>query len=61
MKNRGKVTLPFTYFGTGKFTNMRETKNNEFDTLTFDIILDHEVEEEYFLDFEVPSEETNNE
>ena len=40
---------------------MRETKNNEFNTLTFDIILDHEVEEEYFLDFEVPSEETNNE
>lgn len=59
--SQDSVTLPFTYFGTGKFTNMRETKNNEFNTLTFDIILDHEVEEEYFLDFEVPSEETNNE
>lgn len=61
MDSQDSVTLPFTYFGTGKFTNMRETKNNEFNTLTFDIILDHEVEEEYFLDFEVPSEETNNE
>lgn len=61
MDSQDSVILPFTYFGTGKFTNMRETKNNEFDTLTFDIILDYEVEEEYFLDFEVPSEETNNE
>ncbi len=61
MDSQDGITLPFTYFGTGKFANMRKTKNNEFDTLTFDIILDHEVEEEYFLDFEVPSEETNNE
>lgn len=48
------ITLPFTYFGTGTFTNVRETKNNQFDTLTFDIILDNEVSEEYYLDFEIP-------
>lgn len=57
MDEQDGVTLPFTYFGTGKFTNMRETKNNFFDTLTFDIILDNEVDEEYYLDFEIPCEE----
>lgn len=50
------VTLPFTYFGTGKFSNMRTSKNNEYDTLLFDIILDNEVSEEYYLDFEIPCE-----
>ncbi len=54
MDDEDGITLPFTYFGTGKFTNMRETKNNDYDTLTFDIILDHEVSEEYYLDFEIP-------
>ena len=48
------VILPYTYIGTGKFTNMRETKNNKVDTLTFEIILDKEVNEEYYLDFEIP-------
>ena len=47
------VTLPFTYFGTGKFANMRVTKNNLYDTLTLDIVLDNEVSEEYYLDFEI--------
>lgn len=55
------VTLPFTYFGTGKFTNLRETKNNHYDTLTFDIVLDNEVNKEYYLDFEIPSEDNKNE
>ena len=27
MDEQDGVTLPFTYFGTGKFTNIRETKN----------------------------------
>lgn len=54
MDEQDGITLPFTYFGTGKFTNIRETKNNQFDTLTFDIILDNEVSEEYYLDFEIP-------
>lgn len=54
MDEQDGITLPFTYFGTGKFTNIRETKNNQFNTLTFDIILDNEVSEEYYLDFEIP-------
>ena len=33
---------------------MRETFNNSENTLTFDIILDNEVTEEYYLDFEIP-------
>ena len=54
MDEQDGVTLPFTYFGTGTFTNVRETKNNQFDTLTLDIILDNEVSEDYYLDFEIP-------
>lgn len=54
MDEQDGITLPFTYFGTGIFTNVRETKNNQSDTLTFDIILDNEVSEEYYLDFEIP-------
>lgn len=54
MDEQDGITLPFTYFGTGTFTNVRETKNNQFDTLTFDIILDNEVSEEYYIDFEIP-------
>lgn len=61
MDEQDGVTLPFTYFGTGKFTNIRETKNNQYDTLTFDIILDNPVSEEYYLDFEIPNEVKNNE
>jgi len=61
MDEQDGVTLPFTYFGTGKFTNIRETKNNQYDTLTFDIILDNPVSEEYYLDFEIPNEVKDNE
>lgn len=61
MDEQDGVTLPFTYFGTGKFTNVRETKNNQYDTLTFDIILDNSVSEEYYLDFEIPNEVSKNE
>ncbi len=50
------ITLPFTYFGTGRFSNMRKSKNNGYDTLLFDIILDNEVSKEYYLDFEIPGE-----
>ena len=60
MDSQDGVTLPFTYFGTGKFTNMRETKNNEFDTLTFNIVLDNEVSNEYFLDFEISDNSIDN-
>jgi len=52
------ITLPFTYFGTGKFTNMRESfteeKGQKYPTLLFDIELDTEVSKDYYLDFEIP-------
>ncbi len=48
------IVLPFTYFGTGKFTNCRDSKNDNKPTLMFDIELDHEVDEEYRFDFQVP-------
>ena len=48
------IVLPFTYFGTGKFTNCRDSQNDDKPTLMFDIELDHEVDEEYRFDFQVP-------
>ncbi|MBQ3460708.1 MAG: DUF3427 domain-containing protein [Solobacterium sp.] len=52
------VVLPFTYFGTGKFQNMRvsftEENGKEYPTLLFDIALDKEVPSMYYLDFEIP-------
>lgn len=60
MDEQDGITLPFTYFGTGKFTKMRQTKNNEYDTLTFDIILDNKVGSEYYLDFEIPGDLAND-
>lgn len=48
------IVLPFTYFGTGKFTNCRDSQNDYKPTLMFDIELDHEVDEEYRFDFQVP-------
>ncbi|MBR0461535.1 MAG: DUF3427 domain-containing protein [Erysipelotrichaceae bacterium] len=59
------IILPFTYFGTGKFTNMRESKvvnqntGKEFRTLLFDILLDNVVPKEYHIDFEVPDKLDN--
>jgi len=54
------VVLPFTYFGTGVFQNMRtsytEEKGKEYPTLLFDIALDTTVPPEYHLDFEIPPE-----
>jgi hypothetical protein len=51
------VVLPFTYFGTGKFQNMRvsftEENGKEYPTLLFDIALDKEVPSMYYLDFEI--------
>jgi hypothetical protein len=43
------IQLPFTYFGTGKFENVRDSKvidktnGNEYKTLLFDIRLDNPV------------------
>lgn len=63
MDKQDEILLPFTYFGTGILTNCRESyviskdkegNNVKKPTLLFDIILDNEVSEEYYLDFEIP-------
>lgn len=54
------VILPFTYFGSGVFENMRESEvinqltNERHKTLLFDIKLDNPVPDEYHIDFEIP-------
>ena len=60
MDDEDGIVLPFTYFGTGKFTNCRESTNENTPTLIFDIVLDNEVPEEYRFDFQVPEETTND-
>ena len=63
MDKEDNIILPFTYFGTGKLTNVRESqvidkKTKEINkTLLFDILLDNEVLEEYFIDFEISTEQ----
>ncbi|MGM9858900.1 MAG: DUF3427 domain-containing protein [Bacilli bacterium] len=68
MDSEDGITLPFTYFGTGSFTNARESfvtvynKNgstNNVPTLLFDVLLDSEVDKEFFFDFEIPDKEMN--
>ncbi|MCR4581349.1 MAG: DEAD/DEAH box helicase family protein [Bacilli bacterium] len=57
MENEDTVTLPYTYFGLGTFTNERtsftEENGTKHPTLLYDIILDNEVPEEYHIDFEI--------
>ena len=66
MDEEDGITLPFTYFGTGSFTNPRESfvkalnkdgTVSSVPTLLFDIVLDKEVSREYFFDFEIPEGE----
>lgn len=58
MESEDTVTLPYTYFGLGSFTNERpwytEENGVKHPTLLFDIVLDNEVPEEYRIDFEIP-------
>lgn len=60
MESEDTVTLPYTYFGLGTFTNERESFTEEngikHPTLLFDIVLDNAVSEDYHIDFEIPSE-----
>lgn len=65
MDDEDGITLPFTYFGTGVFSNVRESfvntinsKGVRYDapTLLLDILLDNPVPEEYHFDFEIPEE-----
>lgn len=55
------IVSPYTYVGTGRFTNIRESFTEEagvkYSTLLTDIKLDNKVSEEYYLDFEIPEEE----
>lgn len=61
VKVEDNVLCPYTYFGTGTLTNMRESvvvntiTNAENKTLLFDVVLDNEVPVEYMVDFEVPN------
>lgn len=58
MEKEDNITLPFTYFGTGIFENLRdsyvEENNIKIPTLLFDIKLDNVVPKEYYLDFNIP-------
>lgn len=60
MENEDSVTLPYTYFGLGKLSNERNSFTEEqgikHPTLLYDIILDNEVPEDYFVDFEIPND-----
>ena len=59
MESEDNVTLPYTYFGLGTFTNERDSYTEEdgikHKTLLYDIILDNEVPEDYHIDFEIPN------
>ena len=58
MESEDTVTLPYTYFGLGTFTNERNSYTEEdgkrHSTLLYDIVLDDEVPEDYYIDFEIP-------
>ena len=59
MESEDTVTLPYTYFGLGTFTNERDSYTEEdgkkHPTLLYDIVLDDEVPEDYYIDFEIPN------
>jgi hypothetical protein len=65
MDDEDGITLPFTYFGTGHYENIRASQvvnksNGEvYPTLMTDIVLDNEVPEEYYLDFNIPEDDKN--
>ncbi len=53
MDEENGIVLPFTYFGTGKFEDIRESENAGTSTLLMNIKLDQAVSQEYFFDFEI--------
>lgn len=63
LESEDGITLPFTYFGTGIFKNIRDSytieKGIKHNTLLCDIILDNEVDKKYFLDFNIEKDESN--
>ncbi|NLC48640.1 MAG: DUF3427 domain-containing protein, partial [Tenericutes bacterium] len=66
MDDEDNIILPFTYFGIGRFENVRDSKvidqktKAEYKTLLFDIKLDKEVPAEYWIDFEIPEKVIDN-
>lgn len=69
MDSDDSINLPFTYFGTGKFENPRESVVESLNkdgtkkphkTILLDIILDNPVPEDYWFDFEIPDEKKVN-
>lgn len=61
MESEDTVTLPYTYFGLGTFTNERDSYTEEngkkHPTLLYDIVLDDKVPEDYRIDFEIPNKD----
>lgn len=57
VENENGVTLPFTYVGTGKFTNPREWTK---DSLLFDISMDEELPQNLQSDFEIDLKKENS-
>lgn len=59
MESEDTVILPYTYFGLGTFTNERDSYTEEdgkrHSTLLYDIVLDDEFPEDYYIDFEIPN------
>ncbi|MCK9537191.1 MAG: DUF3427 domain-containing protein [Bacilli bacterium] len=52
--NENGITLPYTYFGTGRLAKPRSGTKSK-DTLIFDILLDNEVPEYMRFDFMIPN------
>ncbi len=63
IEKEDNIILPFTYFGTGRFDDIRESNTIEngvcHKTLLTDIILDNKVPEEYYLDYGIKDIEIN--
>ncbi len=66
MEKEDGITLPFTYFGEGTLINPRKSTVDDIDkkgnvvthdTVMFDVKLDNRVPEDYWFDFEIPSDE----
>lgn len=63
MDSEDNINLPFTYFGTGTFSNIRDSfvtdkeTNVRYKTLLFDVILDNKVPKDYHLEFNIPKRE----
>ncbi len=53
MEDDHGINLPYTYFGTGHFDNVRDSMNGVKPTLLLDVILDNAVDESYYEDFDI--------